>query len=96
MAHPPASGLANNSRDAGGVHHHLRFSRCGNSSAARLVGVSEAAVNATGNSGHAYNRNHSDQIDTWVAGDQFPWPFSDEAVRAAARNTLTLIPDPEL
>ena len=52
-------------------------------------------VNLTGNSGHAYNRNYSDQIDTWVAGGQFPWPFSDEAVRAAARNTLTLTPDAE-
>jgi penicillin amidase len=49
-------------------------------------------VNLTGNSGHAYNRNYSDQIDTWVAGDQFPWPFTDQAVREAARNTLTLIP----
>jgi penicillin amidase len=49
-------------------------------------------VNLTGNSGHTYNRNYSDQIDTWVVGDQFPWPFTDEAVRKAARNTLTLIP----
>lgn len=49
-------------------------------------------VNLTGNSGHAYNRNYSDQIDTWVAGGQFPWPFSDAAVREAARDTLTLVP----
>lgn len=49
-------------------------------------------VNLTGNSGHAYNRNYSDQIDTWLEGGQFPWPFSDDAVRAAARHTLTLVP----
>lgn len=49
-------------------------------------------VNLTGNSGHAYNRNYSDQIDTWVEGGQFPWPFTDEAVREAAANTLVLTP----
>ena len=49
-------------------------------------------VNLTGNSGHAYNRNYSDQIDTWVEGGQFPWPFSDDAVRENARNNLTLVP----
>ena len=51
-------------------------------------------VNLTGNSGHAYNRNYTDQIDTWVQGGQFPWPFTDQAVRESTTNTLTLIPAP--
>ena len=49
-------------------------------------------VNLTGNSGHAYNRNYSDQIDVWVDGDQYPWVFSDKAVRDEAVDVLTLQP----
>ena len=49
-------------------------------------------VNLTGNSGHAYNRNYSDQIDAWVEGQQFPWMFSDAAVRDEAVDVLTLSP----
>jgi penicillin amidase len=50
-------------------------------------------VNLTGNSGHAYNKNYSDQIDAWVAGDQYPWAFSREAVRAEATDVLRLMPN---
>lgn len=49
-------------------------------------------VNLTGSSGHAYNRDYSDQIDAWRDGEQFPWPYSPEAVADSARNTLTLVP----
>ncbi|MFM1917066.1 MAG: hypothetical protein RJB01_581 [Actinomycetota bacterium] len=49
-------------------------------------------VNLTGNSGHAYNRDYSDQIDGWLTGEQFPWPYSPEAVLDGTRNTLTLLP----
>lgn len=49
-------------------------------------------VNLTGNSGHAYNRDYSDQIDAWLTGEQFPWPYSVDAVSNSARNTLTLVP----
>ena len=49
-------------------------------------------VNLTGNSGHAYNRDYSDQIDAWLTGEQFPWPYSAVAVADATRNTLTLVP----
>ncbi len=49
-------------------------------------------VNLTGNSGHAYNGTYADQIDEWLVGDQFPWAFSDDAVREDAVNVLTLIP----
>jgi len=49
-------------------------------------------VNLTGNSGHAYNGTYADQIDEWLVGEQFPWAFSDDAVREDAVNVLTLIP----
>ena len=49
-------------------------------------------VNLTGNSGHTYNRNYTDQIDAWVSGEQFPWAFSESAVRDATVDELTLVP----
>ena len=49
-------------------------------------------VNLTGNSGHAYNSNYSNQIDAWRDGTQFDWAFSSEAVGAATVDTLTLVP----
>jgi len=49
-------------------------------------------VNFTGNSGHAYHPNYTDQFDAWVEGDQFPWRFTREAVVAAGTNSLTLTP----
>lgn len=53
---------------------------------------SSSWVNLTGNSGHAYNRNYSDQVDTWLSGEQFPWLFTEQAVRETAVDTLTLVP----
>jgi penicillin G amidase len=49
-------------------------------------------INLTGNSGHAYNRNYSDQIDAWVSGEQFPWAFTPSAIDAAAVDRLILQP----
>ena len=49
-------------------------------------------VNLTGQSGHAYNAHYSDQIDAWVSGEQFAWPFSQGAVDGATVDTLTLEP----
>jgi penicillin amidase len=49
-------------------------------------------VNLTGNSGHAYNSNYSNQIDAWRDGAQFDWAFSSEAVQKATVDTLTLKP----
>jgi penicillin amidase len=49
-------------------------------------------INLTGNSGHAYNRHYSDQIDAWVAGEQFPWAFTADAIDAAAVDRLVLQP----
>ena len=47
-------------------------------------------VNLTGASGHAYSSNYVDQLDAWVQGRQYAWPFSQAAVEAAAKNTLLL------
>jgi len=49
-------------------------------------------VNLTGNSGHAFNSNYSDQIDAWRDGQQFPWAFTAEAVNESTTSTLTLVP----
>jgi len=52
-------------------------------------------VNLTGNSGHAYNPNYSDQIDAWQTGEQFPWAWSEQAIDESAEATLTLSPAAE-
>ncbi|ADU47416.1 penicillin acylase family protein [Intrasporangium calvum] len=49
-------------------------------------------VNATGQSGHAYNSHYADQIDAWAANEPFPWPFTARAVAAAQDSELTLVP----
>jgi penicillin amidase len=49
-------------------------------------------VNLTGNSGHAFNSNYSDQVDAWRDGQQFPWAFTAEAVKESTTSTLTLVP----
>ncbi len=49
-------------------------------------------VNATGQSGHAYDPHYADQIDAWAANEPFPWPFGPQAVRAAKQTELTLVP----
>ena len=49
-------------------------------------------VNLTGASGHAYNPHYADQVDAWQTGEQYPWAFTADAVRASAVDTLTLTP----
>ena len=49
-------------------------------------------VNLTGNSGHAYNRNYIDQLDSWQVGGSYPFAFSLPAVQAATTARLTLKP----
>jgi Protein related to penicillin acylase len=49
-------------------------------------------VNLTGNSGHAFNGNYVDQLDAWLTGEQYAWPFTREAVEESARDTLVLVP----
>lgn len=46
----------------------------------------------TGTSGHAFHPNYIDQVAAWQEQRQTPWPFSLDAVRAAATDTLTLTP----
>lgn len=46
----------------------------------------------TGNSGHAFHPNYTDQTETWQKGDTTPWAFSPKAVAASTANTLTLVP----
>lgn len=49
-------------------------------------------VNLTGTSGHAGSVHYTDQIQAWIDGDTYPWPFSMEAVQAATKKTLVLRP----
>ena len=51
-------------------------------------------VNLTGNSGHAFNPNYADQVESWQSGAQYPWAWSAEAVDQSAEATLTLTPAP--
>lgn len=49
-------------------------------------------INLTGASGHAYHPNYVDQTPLWQKHETRAWPFSTDAVRQAARDTLTLVP----
>lgn len=48
--------------------------------------------NLTGQSGHAFHKNYTDQVDGWATGEQYAWAFSTKAVDAATKDTLTLTP----
>ncbi|WP_181273382.1 penicillin acylase family protein [Brevibacterium oceani] len=49
-------------------------------------------INLTGASGHAYHPHYDDQTNDWAANVNRPWPYSPQAVDAAAEETLTLEP----
>ena len=49
-------------------------------------------VTATGTSGHPASSHYDDQLGAWAAGETFAWPFSREAVEAAAEARSTLTP----
>lgn len=49
-------------------------------------------VVVTGTSGHPGHPHYADQLGTWAAGETFAWPFTADAVAAAADDTLTLSP----
>jgi penicillin amidase len=40
-------------------------------------------VNQTGISGHPDDSHYDDQIQTWLQGNDYPWPFTARAIRAA-------------
>ncbi|GAA5145361.1 penicillin acylase family protein [Nocardioides marinquilinus] len=50
-------------------------------------------INLTGTSGHAFNRHYTDQTDLWARGETLAWPFTEDAVREAGDDVLTLTPD---
>jgi penicillin amidase len=45
-----------------------------------------------GQSGNPVSPHFSDQLELWAAGELHPMPFTPEAVRAAARSSLRLVP----
>lgn len=49
-------------------------------------------INLTGASGHAYHANYVDQAQLWQKHETRAWAFTPDAVRTAARDTLTLVP----
>ncbi|MCW2813842.1 MAG: quiP [Nocardioides sp.] len=49
-------------------------------------------ISLTGVSGHAFHPHYTDQTDLMVRGETLPWAFTEEAVRAAGEDTLTLVP----
>ena len=49
-------------------------------------------INLTGASGHAFHPHYVDQAPLWQRGETLPWPFTIEAVREAAADTLQLRP----
>lgn len=46
----------------------------------------------TGESGHAFHTNYTDQVESWQKAELTPWAFTPEAVTAAAIDTLVLKP----
>jgi penicillin amidase len=49
-------------------------------------------VNLTGASGHAFHPHYADQAPLWQRGELREWPFTVEAIQAAASETLQLRP----
>ncbi|HEY9374977.1 penicillin acylase family protein [Streptomyces sp.] len=49
-------------------------------------------INLTGASGHAYAGHYTDQTDKWAAGELLDWPYGEQAVAAATKDTLVLKP----
>ena len=49
-------------------------------------------VNVTGVSGHPGSAHYTDQLEAWIEGETFAWPFTTSAVANAATRELTLKP----
>ena len=43
--------------------------------------------------GHPFSAHYDDQVDAWVEGETYPWPFTEKAVRSAEAEELRLVPD---
>lgn len=50
------------------------------------------ALNSTGQTEQLFHRNRADQVEAWERVDYHPMPSSRQAVRAAGRHMLTLVP----
>ncbi|MBW9092547.1 penicillin acylase family protein [Microbacterium jejuense] len=46
----------------------------------------------TGESGHAFHTNYTDQVESWQKAELTPWAYSPKAVSAATTDTLVLKP----
>lgn len=51
--------------------------------------------NLTGQSGHAFHSNYTDQTEGWSRGEQYSWSFSPDAVKKVTKETLVLRPNSE-
>ena len=49
-------------------------------------------VTLTGASGHPASVHYADQLGPWSRGETFPWPFTQAATEADARDRLTFTP----
>lgn len=49
-------------------------------------------VTLTGTSGHPASVHYADQLGPWSRGETFPWPFTQAATEADARDRLTFTP----
>jgi penicillin G amidase len=50
-------------------------------------------IHLTGQSGRPFHQHYVDQADLWQHGETIPIPFGDDAVDAATRERLRLVPD---
>jgi len=46
----------------------------------------------TGESGHVFHTNYTDQVASWQKAELTPWAYSKKAVAAATTDTLVLKP----
>ena len=49
-------------------------------------------VNQTGNSGHPWDSHYDDQVEAWLEGRDYAWPFSQAAVQAAGGDPQEFAP----
>jgi penicillin amidase len=49
-------------------------------------------VNESGISGHPWDKYYGNQIHAWLKGDDFAWPFTEDAVKAAKNEQQTFKP----
>ncbi|MDQ3527094.1 MAG: penicillin acylase family protein [Actinomycetota bacterium] len=50
-------------------------------------------VNQTGNSGHPFHANYTDQTQVWLDGETYRWAHSRDAVRERVEDELLLVPE---